>query len=824
MRRRPALTCLILSLCLFSSFIYPGIASPASALAQTDAAALRLKGLRERVTIRRDERGIPYIEAANLTDLSFAQGFVTASDRLWQMEFMRRNMRGELAEILGSPAVAQDKLFRTYGFAQVAESEVALASKEAREQLEAYASGVNAYIESLDAKSLPPEFQILQYRPRPWTPADSLLIVKLFFVFLSDTWQTDIMRAALAGVPADKREALLVETSPLDVLVVGSDKAKAKARWSRPRDAGIRTDVSALRALNEMRASMERVAERLGALDINREASNNWVVSGKRTASGKPLLANDPHLLASAPSIWHMVHLSAPGLRVAGVTAPGLPGVIIGHNSTIAWGFTNVGPDVADVYLEKFDTQNPRRYMTPAGWREAEVRREEIKVRKGFVGTETETQPLEITVTRHGPVVFEHEGKRYALRWTALDPKLSTVEGLFAINLAHNWTEFQTALTRYTAPMQNMVYADVDGHIGYTAAGRVPVRKSGDGSLPYDGSTDEGEWTGFIPFEKLPRLFDPPSGIIVTANQRIVGTDYPYFLTHEWAAPYRARRILELLEAKPKLTADDFRAIQGDTFSIPASIFARGVTKTFSGDKTAFAIALDRDKSTEQQKASADKLRAALSSIQNWDARIVPESTVAPLVAEMRLAFRNRMIKAALGEELAKEYSWGNGSTLIDRLITEQPREWLPKEFKSYIELLIACYMEARAALAKRLGADEAQWTWGRYAQVSFPHPLARVPLVGQQFLIPPFPQNGGGANVTTVNVGRSVSMRFIADPGDWDRTQQGITLGESGLPSSPHWRDQLEDWRNVTPRVFPFTKAAVERATKETIVITPAS
>ncbi|HEV7843190.1 MAG TPA: penicillin acylase family protein, partial [Pyrinomonadaceae bacterium] len=485
---------------------------------------MRLKGLRERVTIRRDERGIPYIEAANLADLSFAQGFVTASDRLWQMEFMRRNMRGELAEILGSPAVTQDKLFRTYGFARVAEAEVAGASKEAREQLEAYARGVNAYIESLDAKGLPPEFQILQYRPRPWTPADSLLIVKLFFVFLSDTWQTDIMRAALAGVPADKREALLVETSPLDVIVVGRDTPRAKAALARPRNANIKTDVSALRALNEMRANTERVAERLGALDINREASNNWVVSGKRTVSGKPLLANDPHLLASAPSIWYMVHLSAPGLRVAGVTSPGLPGVVIGHNERIAWGFTNVGPDVADVYLEKFDPQNPRRYMTPAGWREVEVRREEIKVRKGFVGTETETQPLEVTVTRHGPIVFEHEGKRYALRWTALDPKLSAAEGFFAINMARNWTEFQTALSRYTAPMQNMVYADVDGHIGYTAAGRVPLRKSGDGSLPYDGATDAGEWTGFIPFEKLPRLFDPPSGIIVTANQRVVGS------------------------------------------------------------------------------------------------------------------------------------------------------------------------------------------------------------------------------------------------------------------------------------------------------------
>lgn len=823
MRRRPILPCLILSLCLFSSLlIFPGAARPVEAVSQAQSATLRMAGLRERVTIRRDERGIPYIEAANLLDLCFAQGFVTASDRLWQMDLVRRSMRGEAAEVLGSAVLAQDKMFRTYGFAQVAEMEVASASKEAREQLESYARGVNAYIESLDQKSLPPEFQILQYRPRPWTPADSLLVVKLFFEFLSDTWQTDIMRAALMNVPAEKREALLVETSPLDVIVVGRDKVRNGARLSSQR--GIKTDLATLRALNEIRAEVGRAAARLGVLELNREASNNWVVSGKRTASGKPLLANDPHLLASAPSIWHMVHLSAPGLRVAGVTSPGLPGVVIGHNERIAWGFTNVGPDVSDVYLEKFDPQNPRRYMTPAGWREAAVRREEIRVRKGFTSTETETQVLEVTVTRHGPIVFEREGKRYALKWTALDPKLSAAEGFFAINTASNWTEFQAALSRYTAPMQNMVYADVDGHIGYTAAGRVPLRKSGDGSLPFDGSGDAGEWTGYIPFEKLPRLYDPPSGIIVTANQRIVGTDYPYFLTREWAAPYRARRILELLEAKPKLTIDDFRAIQGDTFSIPGSIFARGAHKTFSSGNFSLAITVDTNKSPEQQKASADRARAVLSSLQNWDARIVPESIVAPLVAEMRLAFRNRILNAAIGEELAKEYNWGNSGTLIDRLITEQPREWLPKEFKSYLELLLACYLDARAALTKRLGADESQWTWGRYSQVSFPHPLARVPFLGQQFVIPPFPQSGVGANLTTINVGRSVSMRFIADASDWDRTQQGITLGQSGLPTSPHWKDQLEDWRNVTPRAFPFTRAGVERATREAMVLTPTS
>lgn len=817
MRRLHFIACLILSIALFNALILPARSQTGGAAlpAQGDSQTLRLAGLKERVTVRRDERGIPYIEAANLLDLSFAQGFVTASDRLWQMDLTRRVARGEVAEVLGRDALPMDKLHRTLGFAQVTEAEVAGASKEAREVLEAYARGVNAYVESLDAKSLPPEFQILQYRPRPWTPADSLLMVKLFFEALSSTWETDLMRAALAGLPAEKRDALLVETSPLDVIVVGRD-SKAKARNSGPGRAqglamryGAKSyseDVSQLRAANELRETVRRSVELLGLQGLNQEASNNWVVSGRRTASGKPLLANDPHLPSSAPSIWYMVHLSAPGFRVAGVTSPGLPGVVIGHNERIAWGFTNVGPDVSDLYLERFDSANPRRYMTPAGWRDALVRREEIKVRKGFTTTETEAQTLDVTVTRHGPVIFEREGKRYALQWTALDPGLNSAEGLFSINMAGNWTEFQSALSRYTGPMQNMVYADVEGHIGYTAAGRVPLRKSGDGSVPYDGSVDAGEWTGFIPFEKLPRLFDPPSGIIVTANQRVVGTDYPYFLTHEWAAPYRARRILQLLEAKPKLTIDDFRAIQGDTHSIAASIFARETVK-------ALLPVVQED----------ERLQLALGAMKSWDARIVPDSKVAPMVAEMRLAFRNRVLNAALGEELSRAYSWGNGGTFIDRLVQEQPRAWLPTEFKSYAELLMACYRDAREALTKRLGADESNWTWGRYTLVSFPHPLARVPLIGQQFFITPFPQSGAGTNLTTVNVGRNVSMRFIADPGDWDRTQQGITLGESGLPSSPHWQDQLEDWREVTPRTFPFTRAAVEGAAKRTLVLTPA-
>src|SRR5436190_9751490 len=440
------------------------------------AKTLQVAGLRDKVTVRRDERGIPYIEATNDDDLYFAQGFVTASDRLWQMDLFRRNARGELAEIFGSVVLEEDKRHRTFGFAHVAEAEAAQASPAVKALLTSYANGVNAYVASLDAKSWPPEFQLLQYKPRPWTPADSLIIVKNFFESLSSTWRLDLMREALADLQPARRARLLPETSQLDVLVVGKDSGKGV---SSPQNSNVASRIP-FQLQDDLAFDAEiegRSLARLGLQSENLAASNNWVVSGKHTASGKPLLANDPHLASSAPPIWYLVHLTAPGMRVAGVSAAGLPGIVIGHNDHIAWGFTNVGPDVQDVYLEKFDPQNPKRYMTPAGWREAEIRHEEIKVRKGFTDTSTDVVPLDVTVTRHGPIVLEREGRRYALRWTALDPELNSASVNRTFNRARNWKEFVEALRSYTGPTQNMVYADDAGHIGYYAAGKVPIRK-----------------------------------------------------------------------------------------------------------------------------------------------------------------------------------------------------------------------------------------------------------------------------------------------------------------------------------------------------------
>jgi penicillin amidase len=806
-------TSLVARLALSLSFLLTSFSVPVSAQTaapQAEPAVVRLPGLKKGVKVRRDERGIAYIEAEDELDLYYAQGYVTATDRLWQLDLLRRTARGELSEIFGKATLEDDKRRRTYGFAQVAEASAAQADPRSRAVMEAYAAGVNAYIDSLDDKSLPAEFQLLGFRPRHWTPADSSAVGKNFAESLSTTWTLDIARAVFANLPPEKWAALFPEVSPLDVLVVGSDKTDKKTttpsnlRSALPR---LSNSTELLTELSSIQQTEERTRARVGLFAEDLAASNNWVVSGKRTASGKPLLANDPHLAPSAPSIWYMIHLSAPGLRVAGVTAAGAPGVIIGHNERIAWGMTNLGPDVQDVYREQFDPQNPRRYQTPAGWRDAEVRREEIKVRKSFIGTETEVVPLEVTVTRHGPIVLRKGADSYALRWTALSPTATEFNAFYKLNRARNWKEFGEALADYGGSTQNFVYADVDGHIGYYGAGVIPVRSSGDGSVPYDGTKDEGEWKGFIPFAGLPHVFDPPSGIIVTANSRVVGRDYTHFLTHVWAPPTRSRRIYDLLTAKQKLTAEDFRAVQSDAYTISGATFAREVAKV------AREAGLD---------AKDEKWRETVRLFESWDGQLEPDARAARLAFEMSGAFRSKILVGALGADLAKEYRWPASAIFFDRVIQERPREWLPKEFASYAELLDAAHREARESLTKALGADETKWTWGARLPVNFPHPLASVPMIGKPFQIATFPQRGGGGLFAAPNVGASVSMRLIADTSDWDKTRHGIALGVSGDPRSPHWQDQLEDWRAANPRVFPFTAASVARSAPLTLTLLP--
>ncbi|HKR11865.1 MAG TPA: penicillin acylase family protein [Pyrinomonadaceae bacterium] len=759
----------------------------ASSNVLTEQTSIEVPSLIDSVTIRRDERGIPYIVAANEEDLFFAQGYATASDRLWQMDFLRRTARGELAEILGPAALELDKLHRIYGFRNVAEKLLERASAETRTVLEAYARGVNFFISQCD--SLPPEFNVLRYRPREWTTIDSLALGKLFAKELSFSADVDLLRVLLSDLPRETFDALFLVSSPLDVIPDGQAQlSPTPARTdARPQSPGPATKI-----LGELLKTMRRGRASSGT--DKEVGSNSWVISGALSASGKPMLASDPHLSPSSPSIWHITHLSTKEFRVCGVAAPGIPGIAIGHNEHIAWGMTNLAPDVLDLYIEQFDASDPGAYRTPEGLRKAEVRTEEIVVRNPSATSGTESVYLDVKSTRHGPIIFENGALALALRWTALDDDLVDLDTFLGLNRAQNWNDFVAALRRYGGPPQNFTYADTAGHIGFYSAGRIPVRQTGDGSFPYDGTTDDGEWIGYVPFEELPHTFDPPSGFIVMANQRLAPDNYPHHLTHNWRVPYRAQRIKTLIEeqlkAKQKLSLDDFLSIQGDTYSYPDVLFASQIVEL-----------------AKPLSAVSEDWRQLTEIFNEWDGYSNSQSTVMPLVTEMRKAFRRHILANVLGAERASLYEWRNESTFIDRLITERPLDWLPESFESYESLILACYREAVSTLENLLGSDVKQWHWGRLGEVRFPHPLEKL---GPSLAIPAIAQNTGGS-MPTVNAGSRVSMRFVVDLGDWDATRLCLPLGQSGDPSSPHRKDQFAEWSNVSPRILSFSEAAID-------------
>lgn len=803
------------------------------AAARPTAVTLTLAGLTEPVLVLRDARGVPYITAANDDDLAFAQGYVTAGDRLWQMDILRRTAAGELAEIFGERVLDEDRLHRTYGFTHICEAAVAQMDADERRHLEAYAAGVNAYLNQCDDQTLPLECRLLRYRPRPWRPADTLLIGRLFHESLSTTWPTDLARAAMAQAAPDKYAELTRpiapgETGVADVPVVGTDERPAPPPPERPRrkrqapKRGAQLPVEILWEAERLFAVQSASLARVGLRAEELAASNNWVVSGRRTTTGKPILANDPHLEPSAPGVWYMVNLATPTYRVAGVTAPGVPGVLIGHNERIAWGCTNLAPDVQDLFLETFDPERPRFYRTPQGWREAETRIEAIKVRRAPGSPEVDIVRHEVVVTRHGPVVLERDGRRFALRWTALDVTPDESRCYRRLARAANWDDFRRALADFGGATQNFVYADVDGNIGYYGAGRIPRRKNGDGTLPADGATDQGEWVGLIPFAELPHVFNPPEGVIVTANSRVVGDSYPHFLTTGWAPPYRARRIYDLLTAQPKVSTADCMRIQGDITALGALGFVR----------RALAIA-DADPEAETDA----EWRATLRLLRDWNGEMTPDSRAAVLAVALAEAVRERLLTTHFGPRPVENTLRARRSEIpdwrlaifggpqLERLLTTRPASWLPKETPTYGALLRACHRTARERLAARMGSDPERWTWGRRRPMSFPHPLAEVPLFGRRFQIPALPQVGGGSFIAaTPNVGVTVSMRFIADLSQWDASRLGLPLGESGDPENPHWADQLESWKACRPPVFPFSATAVEKAARATFNLRPAA
>jgi len=735
----------------------------------------RLPGLGAPVLVRRDAVGVPHVLAESVVDAVRAQGYLTAQDRLWQMDLMRRRALGELADAFGEGALRADIEVRTLGLGAAARASLSRLPADMRAIVEAYAGGVNTFIET-HRHTLPLEFRLLRYSPRPWTAVDSLATGKLLALDLASGWEGEAFRAVVADrLPADVQDLLFPTTFPDDRILVGSDGAA-------PRGAGA--------------AARETTT-----------GSNNWVVSGAHTATGKPLLANDPHLALGVPSIWTAVHLSAEDLDVAGVTMPGVPGVILGRNRHVAWGATNVHDDCADLYVEESDPAQPDRYRVGDGWEPVSVRTEPIRVRTGLLTSSWRTVEHKVRVTRHGPLV-PIRGRLYALRWTSLDDT-PDLPAFFLMNRARSWEEFREGLRAFAGPSQNFVYADVGGHIAWYSAGRIPLRRTGDGSRPYRGAGPDGDWVGFVPFEELPHLVDPPQGRIATANSRTTGTDYPYRISRGGIPPWRTAVLFAALEQRDGWTADDMVRLQGERLSIPHRDLARALLEAAARHKG---------------DPVWDEVMMEMSG---WDGRLEPTSRPGALAITTFLALGDRVIGPRI-RGLPEAESLRHRSAPIVRLIRERPAGWLPPGVTDWDVVLRDTWQDATAQLGRRFGTDRTRWSVGAMNRLVVHHPLAMAFSPFGRLFDPPVAPLGGAPttpNVFAITPAGGIeapSMRFVADLADPDATRLVNFMGQSGHASSPNYQDQLGAWVRVESQVLPMTAEAVAAAARHTLRLVP--
>jgi penicillin amidase len=789
-------------------------------LPQIDGTA-SLLGLQHDVTVERDQWGVPHIRAASLEDLEEAQGYVMAQDRLWQMDLLRRVARGQLSEILGPATISIDKDFRTLGFSRAAARDVAQMDAEPRKLIEAYARGVNAFIEEHQDR-LPLEFTLLRYKPLPWQPSDTLAISGYMYRTLTDTRERKLNRAKVTErAGAEQAKDLYSAESAMDHFVVGdpnvpNDGSQRSAAESDDEDDD---DIQADTVLKARYAGVNGIAASDGSPDMTSAlsrsiqqfleesrneirqglGSNNWVVSGAHTATGKPLLANDTHLELTIPSIWYEVHLTAPGWNVKGFTLPGAPMLIIGHNDRIAWGFTNNGADVQDLYIETFNPAASNEYRVKGTWTKAQIIDETIRV-KG-----APDEHLQVVVTRHGPVVARNGDKAYAMRWTATEPGgLANSYNWFG--QAKNWKEFREVMKHVWGPGQNTVYADVDGNIGYIMAARVPIRKKGHGEVPVPGDTNDYEWTGYIPFEQLPQALNPESGLIVTANARVVGPNYKPYLTDRWEEPYRTARIYDLLHDRHDLRPEDMLKVQTDTYSYP---------HVFVADQLIAAA-----KTAKPKDARAQKL---IEGLKDWNGIAEADSPEVSFLHAARRAAIELLLEPFLGKETAI-YQW-RSTTFLQKILTNRPSKWLPAAFKSYDELLAAAADKAVARLAEQSGSQRVEdWAWKRFNSLDIVHAIGREGWLKKFLSITNKPQSGTVYSIRAATKTHGPAMRFVANPGNWDNSILLIPAGQSGQPGSSHYSDQFSYWYEGKPIFAPFSDAAEAAARKHSLTLKPGS
>lgn len=752
---------------------------------------LAVAGVKDKVEVIRDKWGVPHIYAQNIEDLFFAQGYIHAQDRLWQLEFSRRVGSGTLSEIFGDVTINDDTFLRTLGLRRVAEAEAATLDSETKLVMEAYARGVNTFVETHQG-SLPLEFTILGFKPAPWTPADSLAWGKVMAFSLGGNYESELIRAKMIEkIGADKTKQLLPLYPAAHPIIVPAGVSYQDL------------DVAPLLAQWQGIEELLGLGQGIG--------SNNWVVDGSKTVSGKPLLANDPHLGLQMPSIWYENHLSGGGFNVTGASFPGVPGVIIGHNERIAWGVTNVGPDVQDLYIEKLNPANARQYEFQGQWEDMKVVKEEIRVKGG------ETKTIEVLITRHGPVmtpVLKGVTQTLALRWTALEPN-KLFRSVLLLDRAKDWASFREALSFWAVPSQNFIYADVDGNIGYQTPAWIPIRAKGDGLVPVPGWTGEYEWKGYIPFDELPRVYNPAQHYVVTANHKVIGDQYPYLISYEWDIGYRAQRITDLLNAKPKLSAQDFRDIQADVYSYFAQEMLPYVTRLSPSDA---------------------QLKKAIDYLKGWDLRLTTDSTPAIIFRVFQDKLTSNTFADEIGDQTIGDTYFASDMPLaVLRQIRGTPDSaWWDNvttaQKESENDVLLLSLQQAVEELTGRFGSDMAKWQWGKLHTTTFKHEMGvskPLPL----YLIfnkGPFAAAGDGNSVANAGYNKKYaqttvpSYRQIVDLSDFGQSLSQHTSGQSGNPFSKHYADFIEPWRQVRHHPMLFDRAAIEQNKEGILTLSP--
>ncbi len=784
---------------------------------------LHLQGLHEPVKILTDRYGVPHIYAHNEDDLYFAQGYMHAQERLWQMEVNRRLGSGRLSEIFGTISLETDRFCRRLGMHRTAAKEITRLSRHNQRVLTAYARGVNTFIDK-NMNRLPVEFTLLRAKPEPWKPADTIQWSKMMGWNLGGNWETELIRARL-------------------ITKLGVERAsQLEAGYNAKHPLIIPSGVEYGGVNLDLLEQYEQLKELSGFGLLG--GSNNWVVDGTMTATGAPILCNDPHLGQAAPSIWYECHLVAGNIDVVGASFPGAPGVVIGHNQNIAWGVTNAVSDAQDLYIEKFNPDNPHQYEFQGQWEEAQVVREEIRV-KG------QKDPIieEVRITRHGPILTSipqptstingnstsHNEKEttelpLALRWVGLE-QCNIISSIQKINHATNWQEFRNALRDWDVPPQNVIYADREGNIGYVMAGAIPMRAKGQSLLPSPGWTGEYEWTGLIPFEELPQTYNPEQHFIVTANNRVVDDNYPYYITHEWLNGYRAQRIRDLLTSKNKLTLADMATIQADQYALPAVEIVPHILRIQSTNSS--------------EKGVQDILRS-------WDFVLAPDSAGAAIYTTFLRRLEYIVLSAALGDDetLLRSYQ-GVGSNilasvngyasrskpLLIRMLNKRDDSWfthsaIPNGPTSWNAALASALSATVEELREKLGNNPMRWQYGAIHTMTYNHPLGSIKLLNAFFNRGPFPVGG---DIDTVNMGATTprkpetvvtvpSFRQIVNLADMAESLSGHAPGQSGHPASKHYDDFIQMWLHVRHHPMLFEQDEIEANAQGVLYMIPGS